>query len=470
MTEIGKTREIARLNTPILAPALRVRIEKAAADASLPIIVSPTISTSRPELGVNPNKDAIEARIKALATEKGYDSNASHTDFYVIASLRPADIQKLVSEPEMNSAIKMVWLDETCYAHLNTSVETVKAAACWRMFEARGKDIVWAVLDTGINANHPHFATNGTVIRELSRSFVSGETGIDDQNGHGTHVAGIISGSMPLHGSTPLQENFKVARFEDDPDVPSVEPILECITGIAPLAKIVVVKVLDKSGVGSASSTIRGLQYIRQLNENSPDMRIHGANLSLGYSLEPESYGCGQSPICEEVNRAVDAGINVVISCGNDGYGISEVEVAGENRRVRMALGMSISDPANAEGCIAVGSVHKGSPHKYGVSYFSSKGPTADGRNKPDLVAPGEKIISCAHDTSSFHYIERSGTSMAAPHVSGAIAAFLSVHREYIGDPDHVKRTFTANALDLGRNISFQGHGMLDLLRAISAD
>jgi serine protease AprX len=211
------------------------------------------------------------------------------------------------------------------------------------------------------------------------------------------------------------------------------------------------------------------LQYIRQLNQTAPDIRVHGANLSLGYPLEPESYGCGHSPICEEVNRAVDAGINVVISCGNDGYGVTQVDVAGESRRVRMALGMSISDPANAQRCIAVGSVHKGAPHKYGVSYFSSKGPTADGRNKPDLVAPGEKIISCSHDTTAYQYIERSGTSMAAPHVSGAIAAFLSVHREYIGEADEVKRLFTANASDLGRNISFQGNGMLDLLRTISA-
>jgi subtilisin family serine protease len=438
-------------------------MNQAGPDERLPVIISPEISKSRPELGVAPNRDAIEARVKGIAAEGNYDSQVSQTDFYVIASLRAADIQRIVSKNDLYDAIEMVWLDETCRAHLRTSVETIKAAACWRMFEARGNGIVWAVLDTGINAAHPHFETNSNVVKELSKSFIASEPDIDDQNGHGTHVAGIIA------GISPPDKQFKLAHYEDDPDVPIIESIPGCISGIAPLTNIVVIKVLDRTGTGSASSIIRGLQYIRQLNQNSPDIRIHGANLSLGYPLEPESYGCGHSPICEEVNRAVDAGINVVVSCGNDGYGVTQVEEAGATRRVRMAIGMSISDPANAQGCIAVGSVHKGSPHKYGVSYFSSKGPTADGRKKPDLVAPGEKIVSCSADISKYQYIEQSGTSMAAPHVSGAIAAFLSVHREYVGDPRKVKKIFTTNAMDLGRNVSFQGHGMIDLLRAISA-
>src|ERR1700756_2279306 len=105
-------------------------------------------------------------------------------------------------------------------------------------------------------------------------------------------------------------------------------------------------------------------------------------------------------------------------------------------------------------------------PHVYGVSYFSSKGPTGDGRLKPDLVAPGEKIISCAtghlkkekagKDESDkdieCEYVEDSGTSMAAPHVSGVIAAFLSVRREFIGEPEKVKDIFVSTATDLKRN------------------
>ena len=116
------------------------------------------------------------------------------------------------------------------------------------------------------------------------------------------------------------------------------------------------------------------------------------------------------------------------------------------------------------------------------MSYFSSKGPTGDGRLKPDLVAPGERIISCAtgakravmkgllpDNPEVAAYIDDSGTSMAAPHVSGAIAAFLSIRREFIGRPEDVKRIFLESATSLGREKYFQGHGLVDLMRAIQS-
>jgi subtilisin family serine protease len=133
-------------------------------------------------------------------------------------------------------------------------------------------------------------------------------------------------------------------------------------------------------------------------------------------------------------------------------------------------IDLSITDPANTEDAIAVGSVHKTAPHMYGVSYFSSKGPTGDGRTKPDLVAPGEKIISCSiHLDKGFEYEEKSGTSMAAPHVSGAAAAFLSAHPEFRGSPRQVKEILMKTATDLNRDRTFQGAGMIDTMRAISA-
>src|SRR5213595_2974579 len=137
---------------------------------------------------------------------------------------------------------------------------------------------------------------------------------------------------------------------------------------------------------------------------------------------------------------------------------------------VAAGLALSINDPGNAELAITVGSTHRDSPHIYGVSYFSSKGPTGDGRPKPDLVAPGEKIVSCAAGIKrkdaqtaaegDVWYIEDSGTSMAAPHVSGAIAAFLSIRREYIGQPLDVKRIFLTSAIPLGREKYFEGNGL----------
>jgi subtilisin family serine protease len=189
-----------------------------------------------------------------------------------------------------------------------------------------------------------------------------------------------------------------------------------------------------------------------------------------------------------------------VVAAGNTGYGYEETKFRGS---VAAGLQLSINDPGNAELAITVGSTHRDMPHVYGVSYFSSKGPTGDGRLKPDLVAPGEKILSCAGGASlsevkarfgakanagsgtdagaaasaadravaeaGCDYLEESGTSMAAPHVSGVIAAFLSVRREFIGQPERVKEIFLSTATDLKRDRYFQGHGLVDLMRAIQS-
>jgi subtilisin family serine protease len=145
-------------------------------------------------------------------------------------------------------------------------------------------------------------------------------------------------------------------------------------------------------------------------------------------------------------------------------------------------MALTINDPGNADLAITVGSTHRSMPHTYGVSYFSSKGPTGDGRIKPDLVAPGERITSCAAGTfldkmaplrvgkpASACYIDNSGTSMAAPHVSGALAAFLSIRREFIGQPERVKEICLANATPLGREKYFEGNGLVDLMRTIQS-
>src|SRR6185437_15525079 len=146
------------------------------------------------------------------------------------------------------------------------------------------------------------------------------------------------------------------------------------------------------------------------------------------------------------VNRLVRSGVVVVVAAGNTGYGT----LKSVQRITSTGFAMSINDPGNAELPITVGSTHRDMPHRYGVSYFSSKGPTGDGRAKPDMVAPGGRILSCAAGafrekirakrdvTGPVDYVEYSGTSMAAPHVSGAIAAFLSIRPEYIGQPDEV--------------------------------
>jgi len=205
-------------------------------------------------------------------------------------------------------------------------------------------------------------------------------------------------------------------------------------------------------------------------------LRIHGVNISVGYDFDAEMFACGQSPLCVEVDRLVRSGVVVVVAAGNTGYG----KVFSEQRAAKVGLSNTINDPGNATLAITVGATHRDKPHTYGVSYFSSKGPTGDGRLKPDLVAPGERITSCAAgalvrangggipDTPSA-YVDDSGTSMAAPHVSGAIAAFLSIRREFIQRPEDVKRIFMESATPLGRERYFEGSGLVDLMRAIQS-
>jgi serine protease AprX len=115
---------------------------------------------------------------------------------------------------------------------------------------------------------------------------------------------------------------------------------------------------------------------------------------------------------------------------------------------------------------ITVGSTHRGKPHIFGVSFFSSRGPTGDGRLKPDLVAPGEKIVG---PVRANHYEVMQGTSQAAPFVSGAAAILLARNSELAGDPARVKAILCQSATDLGRLREFQGMGLLDVLRALQS-
>lgn len=134
-------------------------------------------------------------------------------------------------------------------------------------------------------------------------------------------------------------------------------------------------------------------------------------------------------------------------------------------------MDLSIGDPANLDECLVVGSVHATKPHLYGVSYFSSRGPTADGRAKPDVVAPGEKILSCLAGgrgaTEEALYTRMSGTSMAAPHVSGVAACFLSARPEFKGFPDKVKRHLMTQATDLEPARMHQGAGLVNLVKML---
>jgi hypothetical protein len=131
-----------------------------------------------------------------------------------------------------------------------------------------------------------------------------------------------------------------------------------------------------------------------------------------------------------------------------------------------MSVEGGITDPGNAELAITVGATHRTTPQIHGAIYFSSRGPTADGRHKPDLLAPGEKLTVCAPEGG---YARRDGTEFAAALVAGAAAAVLAANPDLVGRPKDVKSLLMRTAVDLGREITYQGAGLLDVMAAVQA-
>ncbi|MGH2901699.1 MAG: S8 family peptidase, partial [Solirubrobacteraceae bacterium] len=352
------------------------------------------------------------------------------------------------------------------------SRNTIKADAATLLFDLRCDGLCWAIVDSGVDAGHPAFrtrdasgaVTDGSRVRAtydftLLRTLLAGSAAERDTLGdagdqrreeirqrlrdgrpidwsllaeqlrlgteerpyapprheHGTHVAGILGADWRT----------------TDPE-PDAAPGND-VRGICPDIGIYDLRVFDDDGNGDEFAILAALQFVRWCNANSPAPVVHGVNLSLSLDHEVGSYACGRTPVCEECERLLGSGTLVVVAAGNEGRAFVSM-ASGPTEGYRQ---MSITDPGNASGVITVGATHRHQPHTYGVSYFSSRGPTGDGRPKPDLVAPGEKITA---PVPGGGLKSLDGTSMAAPHVSGAAALILARHPELIGQPAEIKR------------------------------
>jgi len=501
---------------------LKEEMEKRVQDPSRPLEVFAVIIDVNLEYpgGRKLAREWVASAIDEIISDMGSRKNREHqgvndlkSDFseqYIFAELEGDVIRELVrrdglpknksNDPKIPTkggprAIFHIWPDFKIKSLINRSISTVKADAAQSSFSAYGEGIVWAVLDSGIESTHPHFVQYENLKLKdplAHRDFTKLDTkstkikkdgaqaAVRDGFGHGTHVAGIIAGGIRI--SVEDQKKGKKLRAftrqrDENDDISYNDPNLTSISGMAPKCKLLSLKVLDDEGDGQVSNIIAAIAVIQEINGHGRRLLVHGVNLSVGYDFDPEWFACGQSPLCVEVDRLVRSGVVVVVAAGNTGYGTMQSEFRGV---MSSGMDLTINDPGNAELAITVGSTHKDMPHVYGVSYFSSKGPTGDGRAKPDLVAPGEKIISCAAGKQlqamkdknikyDCDYLEESGTSMAAPHVSGVIAAFLSIRREFIGHPEKVKEIFLSTATDLKRERYFQGYGLVDLMRAIQS-
>ena len=291
----------------------------------------------------------------------------------------------------------------------------------------KGKDISWQDLEAAIVDNNP---------------------GVP-QNDHGTHVAGILGADWveDLEHERTLPLGSRTRRM----------------TGVCPDINLIDVRVFRNDGLTDEFELLAALQYLRWMNSRAGTMQVHGANLSLSLIHEVRRFACGQTPICEECNEAVAAGMVVVAAAGNRGFEMEDFEAVRSTDSYRS---VSITDPGNAHSVITVGATHRKRPHEYGVSYFSSRGPTGDGRLKPDLVAPGEKIKGPTPNNRAEY---KDGTSMAAPHVSGAAALLMARHSELIAQPERIKRILCDTATDLDRERYFQGSGLVDILRALQS-
>jgi subtilisin family serine protease len=345
------------------------------------------------------------------------------------------------------------------------SISTINADIVHTEFGARGQGIVWAVVGTGVDASHPHFKTYRNLdlpeglshwdfsgVRAKARRLVEKKNRYVEQealplgrrvkvavdaHGHGTSVAAIIAGE---------------SQADDD----------RRLRGMAPECKLLGINIADEAGKIEEFDVLWALRALQEMNAKSAgDLVVHGVTIPLQMNWSKQSFACGYSPICVEVDRLVNSGVVVVVAAGDTGF---------DNER-NQAVGSSIQDPGNAPNAITVGATHRSAPMEYGASYFSARGPTADGRLKPDLLAPGEKITTCLAgklaDGREGVTGRRDGTVYAAAHVSGAIAALLSAQRELIGRPLEVKDLLLRTAVDLRREKAFQGAGLVDVAAAL---
>jgi subtilisin len=222
-----------------------------------------------------------------------------------------------------------------------------------------------AILDSGIHTSHSDL----NVYHQ--KTFVSGTSTANDDNGHGSHVAGIAAAKDNSIGAV----------------------------GIAPGAKLWAIKVLDKNGSGALSTVIKGIDYIRGYSNE-----IEVANLSLGCE-------CKSSAFDTAINNAVNAGITFVVAAGNVGKDASTFSPANNPNVIAVS---AIGDSDGKCGGTGPGT---GYGQDDGLASFSNYGSVVD------IAAPGTKIYSTYKGNS---YATMSGTSMASPHVAGAAALYES--------------------------------------------
>ncbi len=277
-----------------------------------------------------------------------------------------------------------------------------------------GRGIGIAIMDTGIG-EHPDLTGDKNCLAGFFDT-VNGYTSYYDDNGHGTHISGIIAGNGSA--SSGLYR------------------------GIAPESRIYMIKILNNRGEGNTQNVIVGINWILKYYK---ELNIRVVNISVG-STKNKHFD-ENSALVRSVNRLWEHGLVVLTAAGNHGPNP-----------------YSIGAPGNSRKIITVGS---SDVMQYGTGKdYSGRGPTDSCVKKPDIVAPGSNVVSCHSPSNKSMYIARSGTSMSTPIVSGCIALLLQKHPELTNK--EVKLLLRNTAKDLGYPHSRQGWGLIQCDRLLA--
>ena len=406
-------------------------------------------------------KDAENPSLRAIMAENGVrlQDRIGDTDTLVV-SLPLGAVEALAQSGLVNhlspdrQTLKLGHVENTIGATLTRAQAALGTRPAYTL---DGTGIGIAIVDSGVMAGHKAFKNNGGTSRLLySQNFVTTEANADDNYGHGTHVAGVAAGNSNTSGGR----------------------------GVAPNANIINLKVLDGLGRGQTSWLLNALEWLK-LNHQTYNIRV--VNLSLG-GVAIDTYT--NDPVCRKVQELNALGILVVAAAGNEGKNAAGQKLYGH-----------IHSPGNDPSVLTVGAVNtKDTDARTDdvMATFSSNGPTrsfyttANGTRvydhaiKPDLVAPGNKIVAARAKSTSYlvvnypnliggltnlldpndNMISMSGTSMSTPVTAGAAALLFQINPNLTPQMVKMILEYTAQPLS-GYNMLEQGAGQLNLEGAV---
>ena len=380
------------INTTNLCPIIQSKLNSDYKDI-IPIIIS-----------YKNNKKMAEGKISSL-------SNKVNCELPIVngyaCEMSAAAILEINADPN----IEYISYDTKVFAVMDIARKTVGADNVFKSGYT-GKGVTVAIIDTGVS---PHVDLTYPTSRIIGfKDFINKENKPYDDNGHGTHCAGIL-------GASGYSSKGKYR-------------------GIAPEVNILSVKVLDDKGNGKTSDILSAVQWIIDSKEVYKTKIV---NFSLGAIAQ---YRERKDPLVKAANRAIESGMIVIAAVGNSG-----------------PMRNTILSPATSRYVISVGALDNNKTPQTDddfIANFSSRGPTLDKIRKPDLIAPGVDIMSLSYKNLN-NYTALSGTSMAAPIVSGAAALLLS------SDPNYthfdIKKILTGACSKINASSYDQGAGILDL-------